>query len=146
MGRGRNAERRHKSPSPDQHQADARGRPRHRETHGRKKRQQIYTSSSSSSSSSERDNRGRSPGRFWERYRRSRSPTRHRTTRQHNDEGTIDLINSLVEEVRDLKEKITVNGDLLDPLHAIVPEDLREKIVQGNFIEFHDLLKKSYKG
>ena len=51
------------------------------------------------------------------------------------------LVNSLLDEVRELRERTLLKGDCLDPLSMIVPDDIREKNLQGKSIVFHDLWK-----
>ena len=55
------------------------------------------------------------------------------------------LIKELREELELLKKQILVKGDLLEHLHISVKSELKEKIQSGKFVEFHELLKKSFK-
>ena len=55
------------------------------------------------------------------------------------------VLQELRDEIESLKKQISVKGELIEPLHISVKAELKEKIVSGKFVEFHELLKKSFK-
>ena len=55
------------------------------------------------------------------------------------------LLQQLREELDTLKRQIMVKGDLLEHLNISVKTEIKEKIQSGKFVEFHELLKKSFK-
>ena len=88
--------------------------------------------------------RGSSPN---ERDRsRQRSPGPSRSPRQdHRQNNGMELLHSLMSKINHLENATLKKGDYLDSLGTIVPDEVRKSIIQGKYVEFHDLLKKSFK-
>ena len=87
----------------------------------------------------------RSPGRWWENHHIDSSSRHPPNTNQDEISGLRGVLDSLLAKINSLEQLAQVKGDLVDQLHLTVPEDLKAKIWAGEFIEFKDLLKKSFK-
>ena len=66
-------------------------------------------------------------------------------SRSEDIAGLRGVLNSLLMKIHDLEKKALVKGDLVDPLHLTVPEEIKNKIWEGKFVEFKELLKKTLK-
>ena len=102
---------------------------------------------SRSRSPMERERQGESGGmeEWWERLNLLRD---HPGPAQHHDPGLYQMLVQRIEVLEnsraDLEQKVSLKGDLIDPLNLTVSADMKEKIWDDKCVDLALLLVKSY--